>query len=133
MIKQDFVKAKHNINNKFKCGGITLEQLAGVVENIIFENSDNGFVVFKLKADQKTTAITVLANATAPLVGEQLELSGDWITHVKFGQQFKARTVKRVAPTSLQGIERFLASGVIKGIGKAMAKRIVDAFGQESL
>ena len=133
MIKQDFVKLERNNNYKFKFGGIVLEQLAGIVENIIFENSDNGFVVFKLKPEQKTNGIVVLANTTTPLVGEQLELSGSWVNHVKFGQQFKAQMVKRLAPTSVKGIERFLASGVIKGIGKAMAKRIVDAFGQDSL
>ncbi|MBP2630550.1 MAG: helicase, RecD/TraA family [Firmicutes bacterium] len=110
-----------------------LEKVEGVVETIIFENSEGSFTVFKIRPGKERALINVTANAAAPLVGEQVELEGEWVTHAKFGDQFKAQLMRHVAPTSLSGIERFLASGVIKGIGTAMAKRLVDKFGLETL
>ncbi|MBP2634071.1 MAG: helicase, RecD/TraA family [Firmicutes bacterium] len=110
-----------------------LEKVEGIVETVIFENSEGSFTVFKIRPAKERGLINVTANAPAPLVGEQVELHGEWITHAKFGDQFKAQLMKHVAPTSLSGIERFLASGVIKGIGAAMAKRLVDKFGLETL
>jgi exodeoxyribonuclease V alpha subunit len=110
-----------------------LEKVEGIVETVIFENSEGSFTVFKIRPAKERGLINVTANAPAPLVGEQVELHGEWITHAKFGDQFKAQLMKHVAPTSMSGIERFLASGVIKGIGAAMAKRLVDKFGLETL
>jgi exodeoxyribonuclease V alpha subunit len=110
-----------------------VEKVEGIVETVIFENSEGSFTVFKIRPAKERGLINVTVNAPAPLVGEQVELEGQWITHAKFGDQFKAQLMKHVAPTSLSGIERFLASGVIKGIGAAMAKRLVDKFGLETL
>lgn len=69
----------------------------------------------------------------APLIGQLLEIEGEWVKHPKFGQQFKAMTYKTVAPTEISGIEKFLASGAINGIGPAMAKKIVAEFGEKTL
>lgn len=110
-----------------------MEQLAGIVENIVFQNDDGSFAVFKIKPNEDRSAVTVVGSMPAPLIGEQLELTGIWVEHSKFGQQFKATSCKRIAPTSVKGIERFLASGAIKGIGPAMAARLVKHFGIQTL
>lgn len=109
------------------------EKLEGIVESIVFENSEGSFTVFRLRPGKDRALVSVTANAPAPLVGEQLELEGAWMQHAKFGEQFKVQFMKHVAPTSLSGIERFLASGVIKGVGPSMAKRLVDKFGLDTL
>lgn len=106
-----------------------MEHLAGTVENITFQSDDNSFVVFKLKPDKEHGVVAVVGNLPAPLVGEELELAGEWVEHTRFGRQFKIASYKRVAPTSLKGIERFLGSGAVKGIGEAMAARLVKHFG----
>ncbi len=110
-----------------------MEHLAGTVENITFQSDDNSFVVFKLRPGNEHGVVAVVGNLPAPLVGEELELAGEWVEHAKFGRQFKMSSYKRVAPTSLRGIERFLGSGAIKGIGEAMAARLVKHFGAKVL
>lgn len=77
--------------------------------------------------------ITAVANVEAPLVGQQLRLRGHWTTHKRFGQQFQVTGLCIEAPSSAEGIERFLASGVVDGIGPALAKRIVQKFGKKTL
>ena len=110
-----------------------MENIRGTVESIIFASQDNRFAVLKLSPEKLTTKITVTINGIAPLVGQLLELTGEWVHHHKFGQQFKATTFKAVAPSEVSGIEKFLASGAIAGIGSAMAKRIVAKFGEQTL
>lgn len=110
-----------------------MEQLAGVVENIIFQSSDGAFVVFKIRVTGEQGSTVVVSNFFVPLLGEQVELTGEWVEHTKFGRQFKAASIKRIAPSNLQGIERFLASGAVKGIGPAMAARLVKHFGERTL
>lgn len=109
------------------------ETIVGVVESIIFSAPDGRFSVFRLKPLNQTASHTVTAPCEPPLVGQQVELSGSWIVHPRFGQQFKATHLKLSAPTSVQGIERFLSSGVVEGIGPAMAGRIVARFGARTL
>lgn len=110
-----------------------MEYLEGTVENIIFQNTDNGFVVFRLKPSNENGSVAVVGSMLVPLVGEQLELTGEWAEHARFGRQFKAASYKKIAPSSVKGIERFLASGAIKGIGPAMAARLVKQFGIDTL
>lgn len=110
-----------------------LEAMTGVVENIIYSSPDGAFSVFRFKPEGQHSNVTVTVQTTAPLQGQQLELKGQWIEHPRFGSQFKALHMLISAPTSPQGIERFLASGVIEGVGKAMAARIVAAFGGQTL
>jgi exodeoxyribonuclease V alpha subunit len=110
-----------------------VEYLEGTVENIIFQNTDNGFVVFRLKPSNENGSVAVVGSMLVPLVGEQLELTGEWAEHARFGRQFKAASYKKIAPSSVKGIERFLASGAIKGIGPAMAARLVKQFGIDTL
>lgn len=110
-----------------------MEKICGTVDTIIFASQDNRFTVLKLSPEKLSTQITVTLNGMAPLIGQLLEIEGEWVKHPKFGQQFKAMTYKTVAPTEISGIEKFLASGAINGIGPAMAKKIVAEFGEKTL
>ena len=108
------------------------EELTGVVDHVIFSAGDGAFAVFRLRMEHagKCTATT---KGAAPLVGQEVRLIGNWVTHPRFGRQFQAVRMRISAPTSAGGIERFLASGTIDGIGPAMARRIVEKFGAEAL
>lgn len=110
-----------------------LEGMTGVVENVVYSSPDGAFSVFRFKPEGQHSTVTVTVQMTAPLQGQQLELKGQWVEHPRFGSQFKAVHMLISAPTSPQGIERFLASGVIDGVGKAMAARLVAAFGGQTL
>ncbi|MBO5589112.1 MAG: ATP-dependent RecD-like DNA helicase, partial [Anaerovibrio sp.] len=110
-----------------------MEELQGSVENIIFASSDGRFSVFRLRPDGQRGVVTVTVQMEPPLQGQQLELKGCWVEHPRFGQQFKAEHMMVAAPTSLEGIERFLASGAIDGVGPVNAKRIVAHFGGDTL
>ena len=103
------------------------EELTGVVDHVIFSAGDGAFAVFRLRMEHagKCTATT---KGSAPLVGQEVRLTGSWVTHPRFGRQFQAVRMRVSAPTSAGGIERFLASGTIDGIGPAMARRIVEKF-----
>ena len=106
-------------------------ELVGVVEGIIFRNEENGFTVLELDADGVLeTAVGVMPLASE---GEKIRLTGSWVAHKDYGRQFKAEQYVVYAPTSLENIEKYLASGVIKGIGPATAGQIVEAFGERSL
>lgn len=110
-----------------------MEQLTGSVENIIFSSPEGRFCVFRLRPDGQRGLVTVTVQMEPPLQGQQLELKGDWVNHPRFGQQFKAEHMLIAAPTSLEGIERFLASGAIDGVGPVYARRIVEKFGADAL
>ncbi len=108
-----------------------MERIEAVVEDIIFRNEDNGYSVVEVKVDrQRTTAVGVLPMLAA---GERLVLTGDWVEHPQYGRQIKVSQYEVQKPTTLTGIERYLGSGLIKGIGPATAKRIVAAFGKDAL
>ncbi len=109
------------------------EQLTGCVDSIIFASTDGNFCVFRLRPDGRNTRSTVTINGPAPLVGQQLQLRGNWVVHPRFGQQFKATGMVLEAPTDVAGIERFLASGVIEGVGPVRARRLVQHFGKDTL
>ena len=108
------------------------EELAGVVYHIIFSTNDGAFSVFRLRMEHGGKC-TATVKGAAPLVGQEVRLTGTWVTHPRFGRQFQAVRMGVSAPTSAAGIERFLASGIIDGVGPAMARRIVERFGAESL
>ena len=110
-----------------------MENIRGTVDTIVFSSTDNRFTVLKMTPEKRSTKITVILNSAAPLVGQLLEVEGDWTQHPKFGQQFKAVSCKADAPTEISGIEKFLASGAVSGIGPAMAKRIIAMFGEKTL
>jgi helicase, recD/traA family len=108
------------------------EELTGVVDHVIFSAGDGAFAVFRLRMEH-TGKCTATTKGAAPLVGQEVRLMGSWVMHPRFGRQFQAVRMRVSAPTSAGGIERFLASGTIDGIGPAMARRIVEKFGTEAL
>lgn len=108
------------------------EELTGVVDHIIFAAGDGAFSVFRLRMEHAGKC-TATVKGAAPLVGQEVHLVGTWVTHPRFGRQFQAMRMRVSAPTSAGGIERFLASGTIDGVGPAMARRIVEKFGTEAL
>ena len=110
------------------------ENVSGSVENIRFRNEETGYVVCDVKpAESRDSTITVVGTCAAIWVGEELSATGKWVSHPQYGRRFQADSIVCIAPTSAQGIERFLACGLIKGIGKVHAKRIVEKFGSDTL
>ncbi len=108
------------------------EELVGIVDRIIFHNSENGFTIFVLHAPRaRDTIVKGYVPTLQP--GEQVTLHGAWIMHPKFGKQFDAQSCVASLPTSLLGIKKYLSSGMIKGIGPVYAEKLVKAFGQEVL
>ena len=109
-----------------------MEQISGVIENVVFQSDDNSFCVLRVES-RSAGHFTAVYHGPSPYIGENVELEGNWIEHPRFGQQLDISVLRVVAPTSVAGIESFLASGAIKGIGKGLAKRIVDKFGADTL
>jgi len=107
-----------------------MEFLEGIVEQIIYYNPENGYSVFRVKSG--TQEITVVGNFPPLSPGECLKVKGHWEKNEKFGQQFQMESFSLVLPSSVKGIEKFLASGLIKGIGPVLAKRIVKKFGERT-
>ncbi len=106
-------------------------QLSGTVESVTFHNEDSGFTVLELNTgDDLVTVVGVMAEVCP---GEELRLTGGWVNHANYGPQFKAEACERTLPTSTSAIYRYLASGAVKGIGMATARRLVDAFGENTL
>jgi len=107
--------------------------LEGVLERIIFFNEDNGFTVARLQVVNRHDLVAIVGVLPSPMPGETLRLKGEWIVDSKFGEQFRVQSCLSVLPATLTGIEKYLGSGLVKGIGPIMAKRIVARFGLETL
>ena len=107
------------------------EVLAGLVERVTFHNEDNGFCVLRTRARGHRDLVTVVGQTAAISAGEWITASGEWVNDRTHGQQFRARFLKTSAPTSIEGIEKYLGSGMIRGIGRAYAKKLVRAFGEK--
>ena len=110
-----------------------LTDLQGQIERITYTNEENGYTIAKVKVYGHRDLVTVLGNFMAPMPGEILKMQGEWANHPKFGEQFKVVHYKSLVPASVAGIEKYLGSGLIKGIGPVMAKRIVKKFEKETL
>src|SRR4029077_21264779 len=93
------------------------EVLAGLVERVTYQNAENGFCVVRVKVRGHRELVTLVGHAAAISAGEWITASGDWVNDRTHGQQFKARFLKTSTPTSVDGIEKYLASGMIRGIG----------------
>lgn len=101
-----------------------LVNLRGQLERVTFENDENDYVVAKVRVYGYSDLVTITGNISSPTPGEILSMSGEWCTHPKFGDQFKVIYCKCSVPASVAGIEKYLGSGLIKGIGSVMAKRM---------
>jgi exodeoxyribonuclease V alpha subunit len=109
-----------------------LETLTGTIDRFLFQNADNGFAVFVLQAPNNTS-ITVKGYVPNIQAGQEIEIKGTWVFHAKFGKQFEAQQCISTIPTSLVGLKKYLSSGLIKGIGKSYADRLVTYFGADVL
>src|SRR5438105_7539170 len=105
--------------------------LAGVIERIVFHNPENGFAVLQVQIRGRREPATVVGSLLTPQLGEQVEATGEWVVDPRHGQQFRANALRSVLPTSPDGIEKYLASGRIKGIGKRVAAQLIQRFGAE--
>ena len=108
----------------------SLEILAGAVERVTFHGEDSGFCVLRVKARGHRELVTVVGHAAAVAAGEWITASGEWINDRTYGPQFRSRFLKATAPTSTEGIEKYLGSGMIRGVGPVYAKKLVRAFGE---
>ena len=109
--------------------GPPTEALAGLVERVTFHSADSGFCVLRVKARGQRDLVTVVGHAATIAAGEWVQMSGTWITDRTHGLQFKAAFLKASPPTTLEGIEKYLGSGMIRGIGPVYATKLVWAFG----
>src|SRR3954451_13908946 len=110
--------------------GPPTEALAGLVERVTFHNADTGFCVLRVKVRGQRDPVTVVGHAALISAGEFVSGSGIWVNDRTHGLQFKATFLKATAPTTLEGIEKYLGSGMIRGIGPVNAKKLVAAFGE---
>ena len=109
------------------------ETLEGQLERIVYFNDESLYTVARLKVGNIPELVTVVGNLAGIAPGEVLKLSGTWEVHPKFGQQFKASGFRVSFPAKVQGIEKYLGSGLIRGIGPEMARRLVVRFGDKTL
>src|SRR5258707_8563301 len=107
------------------------EVLAGLVERVTYQNADNGFCVIRVKARGHRDLVTVVGHAAVISAGEWITAAGEWTNDRTHGRQFKAQFLKTSAPTSVEGIEKYLSSCMIRGIGPVYAKKLLRAFGEK--
>ena len=109
----------------------SLEKLVGQVERITFHSAESGFCVLRVKVSGEKDLITVVGHHASATVGEHIEAIGYWANDREHGVQFKAQNLRFIPPTTLEGMEKYLGSGLIKGIGPHFAAKLVKAFGQQ--
>ncbi|HBG76346.1 MAG TPA: ATP-dependent RecD-like DNA helicase, partial [Clostridiales bacterium] len=100
-----------------------MEQVIGIIEDIVFRNEDNGFSVVELREESTNLEVTAVGNFPFINPGERVRLEGEWTTHPEYGRQLKMETYSSVAPSNLVGMENYLASGLIKGVGPSTARK----------
>ena len=117
-----------------------MELLEGIVERITYYSDETGYTVLRIKPrrinrsllDQQGLA-TVIGTLPEIQPGESVRLSGQWASHKEYGSQFRAESVEQIAPATVEGLKRYLGSGLIKGVGPVTAERIVEQFGLATL
>ncbi len=117
-----------------------METLSGSIERITYYNDENGYTVLRLQPDEdqgpaqdRAGLVTVTGNLPELAPGEYLRMQGEWVNHAKHGMQFQVQTIEQSYPATLEGLRRYLGSGLLVGIGPKLAERIVDHFGAETL
>ena len=116
-------------------------EISGSVERITYYNEENGYTVLRLRPDTRgllpyahgEPLATVVGNLPEVNPGEWLKLTGQWLNHAKHGRQFQVELCEQSVPASVEGIKRYLGSGMVRGVGKVMAERIVNRFGADTL
>src|SRR5436309_2963958 len=107
-----------------------MERLAGAVERVTFHSEETGFCVLRVKVHGRKDLVTVVGTAATITPGEYIEGEGWWVTDRTHGLQFKTQHLRVVPPSTLEGIEKYLGSGMVRGIGPHFAKKLVQAFGE---
>ena len=112
-----------------------MDQLEATVEGTVYRNAENGYSVVTVKPEQKIGLRTVTVVGTLPMLsgGEMGIFTGEWMEHPQYGRQFKCQKVELQRPTTLQGILKYLSSGIIHGVGAKTARDIVNCFGEDTL
>jgi exodeoxyribonuclease V alpha subunit len=110
-----------------------LTELKGQIERITYYNEENGYTIAKMRVPGRSDLVTVVGNLPGMSPGEVLNLKGQWQTHPRYGEQFKILSYESIIPATVAGIERYLSSGLVKGIGPVMAQRLVAKFGEDTL
>ncbi len=109
------------------------ETLSGVIERVTFHSPDSGFAVLRVQARGRRGLVTVVGNLPSAVAGEYVEANGTWVHDREHGEQFKADDLRCTPPHTVEGIEKYLGSGLVKGIGPHFARRIVEVFGERTL
>ena len=109
----------------------TAYQLNGLVERVTFFSEESGFCVLRVKAEGHRDLVTVVGSAPSVSAGEWITAAGDWVIDKEHGRQLKAFHLKTMPPNTREGMEKYLASGMVKGIGPIYAKRLIARFGEE--
>ena len=109
------------------------EEISGLIERVTFHNDENGVCVLRVKTTGHREEATVIGSLPSVAAGEWLVAEGWWVRDKQHGSQFKANAMNTVPPTTTEGIERYLGSGLVKSIGPVLAKKLVGRFGAEVL
>lgn len=107
--------------------------IKGILQRLTFQNPQNHYTIAKLKIPKISDPVTIVGHLAGVFEGESLEVSGKWVSHPKYGDQFKVEIYKVLLPATVSGIRKYLGSGVIKGVGKFLADKIVDHFQEKTL
>src|SRR3982751_3218176 len=105
------------------------EQITGVIERVTFHSPETGFVIFQVQVKGKRDLVPVVGTMPEVRAGEWVEAQGRWVVDGTYGQQFRAALIRTTQPNTVEGMQRYLASGLVKGIGPAFAGRMVKQFG----
>jgi len=108
-------------------------EIKGQIERITYYNEENGYTIAKVRVQGRVDLVTIVGNIVSLIPGEVLKLQGFWDNHPRYGEQFKVVSYESIMPATVKGIEKYLGSGMIKGIGPVTAKRLVSKFGIEIL
>jgi exodeoxyribonuclease V alpha subunit len=110
-----------------------MAQLQGILERITYQSDTDGYTVARVQPRDRAYLVTIVGKLLGVQVGESLDLEGRWVEHPEHGRQFEVERYRTVLPATVEGIRRYLGSGLIKGVGPVTAKRIVETFGVETL
>src|SRR5271165_2220692 len=124
-----FVTSNRNVTTAHT--SLPQEGLSGLVERVTFYNEETGFAVLRVNVKGHRELATVVGALASVNAGEWITAQGNWVQDKEHGRQFKATLLKASPPTSREGIEKYLGSGLIKGIGPVYAKKLVEKFGEE--
>ncbi len=111
------------------CYNGIMEEITGHVKNQIFSNMDNGYAVIELLSEGDEGEFTAVGTLITLTVGERVRLYGNWVSHYKYGKQFSVTKYQILPPSTIKAMEDYLASGLIRGVGRVVAKQIIDTFG----